>query len=249
MSSKRAAEGPPEDLPDEKRPRLELAHKSRMRRLLAHPDTWVSCFSGESYISPSFNDRLNECIEEVCYSLNFRDERLLLASCQIISLPPIVFLCGMFLRVSLISCKSLVELPIEIGMWEEGTYLSLENSEIESLPREIGNCKKLTCINLCGTRITELPLELGKCPLTHVFLGIDMCTEREGLRKFLGLFSDRIASKLRREWNSWNSTVSNFCQALFPVEDRDPEKPYDRLGDLPLELKKLVHSFLFQKTF
>jgi hypothetical protein len=103
----------------------------------------------------------------------------------------------------------------------------------------------LTYISLCDTHITELPLELGKCPLTSVFLGDDICEERDGLKQFLGLSSPEVAAKLRREWNSWNSTVSNFCQALFPVEDRDPQKPYDRLGDLPLELKRLIHSFLF----
>jgi hypothetical protein len=244
MSSKRVAEGPPEDLPDEKRPRLELTHKSRMRRLLVDPDTWVSCFSGESYISPSFGKHLTKCTKAVSDALYYREDRLHIVDCPITSVPPIVFLCGLFREVALFSCQSLVGLPSEIGMWE-GRFLFVGGSGIQSLPREIGNCKNLTCISLCDTRITVLPFELGKCPLTDVFLGREMCEERDGLKQFLGLSSHEVAAKLRREWNSWNSTVSNFCQALFPVEDRDPEKPYDRLGDLPLELKKLVHSFLF----
>jgi hypothetical protein len=99
----------------------------------------------------------------------------------------------------------------------------------------------LTKIDLRDTRITELPVKLGKCPLKEVLLGHYSCEKHDSLKRFKNLSPSEVAAKLRHEWNS---TVSNFCQALFPVEDRDPEKPYDRLGDLPIEIKKHIWSFL-----
>jgi hypothetical protein len=259
---KRPAEDPLEGAPCEKRQRVDwkddyawLLEHEKVGSALLDPNTWVPHIVGE--FKPTAQNPLpplETILRDIFRSLedilaeitNARDSwrSLGLCSAHLGSLPPIIFECRLFKEIYLDPDAAVSIIPTEIGQWE-GRRLDFARTGFLRLPHEIGDCQQLQFVDLFESRIQELPRRLGKCPeLRCVFLGPTMAYDplRPRLWQFQGLDGDQIATKLKRDWASYVTSMSCF---VFCLESRICKETAEGIsGDIPRDILPRIASFI-----